>query len=472
MFLKRRTREKPNQTVAGISWSKRQARPADMDVDMVTATRWLFYTSVFSLAFRGVEIWPGVKLSDVIIAFSAIITLSLLLRGKLLFGLHKGLVNACFAFWIILLASVMLAGFWGYEFRGQQRFFPLLELGRYPIVFALFITAVHLIEQRQHLTRVLIVLLVGAACTSAISLAAFYLRAADIILPGLLTIHPGDAVFSRTKALFHDPNHYGSFLVIPALLSLVWIWKFQRERYRIGFVGSVLLFVLFSAAAVSTGSRMTVLALVFGTALAWTLYAWIKKAWRFLIWGVAMVSLLWIMSATNLGLRLNFSQGAPGVFEALLNPLAFEGVRPDSLNTSISYRLELWKAALFAFVENPGLGVGAGNFARVYPELAERYGLDIKAWNFPHSTYLGILAETGMFGFLLMVFLLGYFLWKAYSAIVSGRDQEPALALFVILIAQYVILAFLDAFPARHLWLIFGLVYAYHHISTKAGATA
>jgi O-antigen ligase len=66
-------------------------------------------------------------------------------------------------------------------------------------------------------------------------------------------------------------------------------------------------------------------------------------------------------------------------------------------------RLELWHAAIKMFESKPILGVGFGAFrqeiAIINPSLSY--------WTFPHNTYLAILSETGIVGFVVFSALIG-----------------------------------------------------------------
>jgi O-antigen ligase len=73
------------------------------------------------------------------------------------------------------------------------------------------------------------------------------------------------------------------------------------------------------------------------------------------------------------------------------------------------------------FLQYPAFGIGGSNF--VY--YATEYGLDEPV---PlHNTYIALLVETGLPGFVLFMALLGTVFWCGWK--VSGRDNEGLLFL-------------------------------------------
>jgi probable O-glycosylation ligase (exosortase A-associated) len=76
---------------------------------------------------------------------------------------------------------------------------------------------------------------------------------------------------------------------------------------------------------------------------------------------------------------------------------------------SARQRLELWKVARTIAVENPVTGVGLGAYPEAHYVTAQRPNFDPLALGHrdPHSTYLSLLAETGVVGFCLFFIMVG-----------------------------------------------------------------
>jgi len=99
----------------------------------------------------------------------------------------------------------------------------------------------------------------------------------------------------------------------------------------------------------------------------------------------------------------------------VFNPMAKERFLDNS--SSITSRIELFKAALYAFSEKPILGWGFDNFQKNVPYLKEKYNLgrrDVVLKS--HNNYLETLVNLGIFGFIFLV--LFHFSW-AYEGFKS-----------------------------------------------------
>ena len=116
-------------------------------------------------------------------------------------------------------------------------------------------------------------------------------------------------------------------------------------------------------------------------------------------------------------------------------------------------RLLLVDKGLELFERSPWFGVGLGRFEKEFADpsgLAEAPWLDRDRFNArtPHNAYVKALAETGIFGFAPLLFLLGSLAWKAPGAarrLASDGETWPAAAVAA------------GAGAALHLWTMSGL---------------
>ena len=89
-------------------------------------------------------------------------------------------------------------------------------------------------------------------------------------------------------------------------------------------------------------------------------------------------------------------------------------------------RINAWKAGLNMFASRPLCGVGAGVFEVAYGKEYKPEGTPAK-WMAPHSSYVQVLAETGLMGFVCFVAL--YYitfrrLWQARK--IAERARRAA----------------------------------------------
>jgi len=134
---------------------------------------------------------------------------------------------------------------------------------------------------------------------------------------------------------------------------------------------------------------------------------------------------------------------------------------------SPSHRAEAWRTAFATFLRNPVLGRGVGM------PIADSRFTDPSGNNQlladAHNTYISVLGETGLAGFLKFFCVVGFVVWG-----LKRRDSESE---FDRTVKFCLLLAFADALfyqsltgsyeDARHLWVLFGIAGA----AGKTGAS-
>ena len=130
---------------------------------------------------------------------------------------------------------------------------------------------------------------------------------------------------------------------------------------------------------------------------------------------------------------------------------------------SRSHRAEAWRTALVTFWQNPifGRGVGMPIADSRYTDPSGNNQLLTDA----HNTYISVLGETGLVGFITFFSIVGFILYR-----LRQRDSESE---FYGIVKLCLLLAFADAFfyqsltgsyeDARHLWALFGISAAVAH---------
>ncbi|WP_027849714.1 O-antigen ligase family protein [Marinospirillum minutulum] len=98
-----------------------------------------------------------------------------------------------------------------------------------------------------------------------------------------------------------------------------------------------------------------------------------------------------------------------GVYERALHAVSDvdQYFNNDNKATSVGARLEMWKFSILTFKEAPLLGVGAENILNNKEKLVEDEIIDSIVLHFSHShnDYMDSLAERGLLGFILLIFL-------------------------------------------------------------------
>jgi putative inorganic carbon (hco3(-)) transporter len=234
--------------------------------------------------------------------------------------------------------------------------------------------------------------------------------------------------FFRVTSLFKDPSLYGRYLVVPIAILLVAV-LLRRGRT-----------VEWAAAAV-------VCAFLF-----WGLfYSYSQSSF------VALFVVTFAVALLGIGRRLRIVL----LLCALVATLAAGAVAAESINGRsardvTSGRSRLVDVTVDAFEARPVWGVGVGGQPRA---SAQESGRGSPSRNASHTTPLTMLAELGVLGFLLYVWVLAATAWALY--LLSRRARTLGVGLAAVFLAL-VVHSFLYAgfFEDPLTWGVFGLTAA------------
>ena len=120
--------------------------------------------------------------------------------------------------------------------------------------------------------------------------------------------------------------------------------------------------------------------------------------------------------------------------------------------TSIGLRIEAWQAAWQVFADNPIFGVGLGDFIDASKSLVDAglYTKTLLALAHAHNEYLNIMAEQGLIGLVLLLFmhvgLLRFYINNIHSEIDEVKDSSYA---GIIVVLSFLVFGLPDA-PLTH----------------------
>jgi O-antigen ligase len=131
----------------------------------------------------------------------------------------------------------------------------------------------------------------------------------------------------------------------------------------------------------------------------------------------------------------------------------FQGEKIDKQN-SIGFRLEQWKAAIYAFVKKPVLGHGPGNTGIAINEVVEDGNADRVIYKdnakvnivHVHNGYLEMLVSQGIIGFMV---LMGFFIYLYWFFLVNWEVDSVISSLGLVHITGFLIF-FLTEVPFIH----------------------
>ncbi len=308
----------------------------------------------------------------------------------------------------------------------------VVEVAKACSLWLYFYLAVNFIEERRDVMLGLRAWVMSSAVVAALGIAGSLLYQ----YAGLETVF---ALQFRAQGTFEDSNLFAAHIGLSFFLTLLYWFLLDRQvRWPLLVLPLQLLAILLSASRgslMAVGAALVALAFFFSPA---------RVKWALGI-GVFMTALL-VMALPN---RDELLAGNP--ITARLTTTTVDLDNPEA-----KQRRELWEAAWRTWQANPWLGVGRGNYGL-------GMGGEAQAIGFAHNTYLGLLAETGIFGFL--TYLLGTALiaWPAISlAMQPGSASASLLGAGLMVIALAGVTINIENY--RGLWLLLGLMEAYRRV--------
>lgn len=243
----------------------------------------------------------------------------------------------------------------------------------------------------------------------------------------ILFIADGD---SRSSALFKDPNVYGPFIVVIAVILLEELISPRLLRLR-SVTGFVLLAIL----------------------IVGLIFSFSRAAWANMLLSTAVMLAILLLRRRNMRRLLGVLFGLSIVGMVVMAVVVFSG-QADFIGQRAQiqhYDTERFGAqrAGIELASHYPLGVGPGQFMYHHPVET-------------HSTYIRVLAEQGPLGLALWVSLclltLGLALANAFTGRASaGIGSAALLGAWCGLLFNSVVV---DTLHWRHLWVVAGLIWA------------
>lgn len=271
---------------------------------------------------------------------------------------------------------------------------------------------------------------------------------------GLADVHQDVGTYSSTWRIagpINEPNIWGQIVVAVVPLTLFRVIhepRLGRKLFALGILGLLLFEIL------NTYSRGAYLALLI-IAVIVLLGSRQKVAVGLASIGLAVLALVFLPSSYKERFQTL----------TLLTPSAENGIYQES---SFRGRSSEMLAGLNMFARHPLLGVGAGNYPNNYPEYAQLIGLELRSGERePHSLYVQLLSETGIFGaaaFLGFAFTLLVSLYRARKSIEHLADLQhwkPWIQAIQLSVVGYLITSiFLHGAYLRFFWIFAALAIA------------
>jgi len=302
---------------------------------------------------------------------------------------------------------------------------------------AIYLTIVNLVTTPKRLQLLAMAMVAGAIATSWGSI-GYYLRGEDLV----------EGYRARWVGTYADPNRMSMSLQYIVPIAAAFLLR-HDQKFWVRAVAGVSA-VLAVVAIVFSHSRGSFIGLVFSMVL-WVLLSERQvKAKRFGVLALAAVALVIF---------------APKTFWNRT-----ESVSDFRTDAAAMGRVHAWTVASRISLDKPLLGVGAGSFRMAWPLYAPQEAT--RAYE-AHNVFLQVLAELGIFGFLLFLTFLGASLEGAMKG-ASDPDSGWLAGALLAGSAGYLVCnlsaGFLGSSP--HFYVLFGLAAAAERVARMRNATA
>jgi O-antigen ligase len=369
-------------------------------------------------------------------ASDALMPLGILFLGGLLMSgrLRLPMITFC----LLSLSCTVASIFYNLDayFQNGQPVRMAIEVGKVASLWLLFYLFINLLQTRSDLRLLVKVWVLGAVFEALCGIGA----SLAYQLYGIET--PFSEMF-RAQGTLGDSNLFAAHLAAGVLLTLLY-------RRLSSPVATWTIFAIFAQVGgiYFSASRGGLLSFGIGLVVLWLMVASKRQKLVNAAVGLGVViSILWMINQNG-----RFTTNL--VTERLkTSTLSLDD--PEALQ-----RVTLWRAALQGFYDSPLLGVGSGNFAYLRATGSQPGGR-------AHNTYLEILCENGVLGFLVYLTFVIAVLSGLYGRGRSHLDLQRR-AVNGILFAAVLLVGLngvtISIQNYRGLWILLALVAAYERL--------
>lgn len=314
-----------------------------------------------------------------------------------------------------------------------------VEIAKSLSLWTYFYLIVNFIEERRDLLLALRAWVISSAVVAA-------LGAGGSLLYQFGGIENVYSLQFRAQGTFDDSNLFAAHVGVSLFLTLLyWFMQNRNEWWPLLAIPVHLSGIVLSA---SRGSLLAV--------------------------GIAFAALAFFFSSTRIKWAIGFAVFMAGLLLMALpnrdeilksNPVTerLTTTTVDLENPEAKQRRDLWEVAYRTWQANPWLGVGRGNYGLGQGGEAEAIG-------FAHNTYLGLLAESGIFGFgtyAMVVLTMG--VPALLTATQRGHAKASLLVAGLLVIALAGVTINIENY--RGLWMLLALMEAYRRVWFDTSAT-
>jgi len=296
-------------------------------------------------------------------------------------------------------------------------------------------------------------MMIGAVLLLAVGLAGFgifQMLTDAYFLPATFVSAVG-ANTPRAAGTFHNPNDFGTFLMVSMMLTATFMVQLKFSwKWHPALLG---MFAVLSAGLVTSFSRANWVAAAVG------LFCIAVLSRKLKLLGVAFVVFLVILMVIS-AISANFADLVFGRFLSIFKTISEFG---SFTQVSATARIQFVMGAFNMFVHNPFFGIGV----RGFPVAFDQYKpADFPIWlptRESHTLPATIIAEFGIVGFAISIWLVVVVLRAGIGAFRKTEDEylrAAQLGLVVAFIGYQVSMVFTGAITDNFFWIVTGMLFA------------
>lgn len=316
---------------------------------------------------------------------------------------------------------------------------------RFVILLTFILYVINVVQKHRHAMYVLAGLVAVGTILAAYSIAE-YMMNPQIAIENLLS---AGAALTRVSAggLYHDPNRFAAILFIPAAVTAAVTFSKLNWKYRIT---AATLFVILLGGVIASFSRSGLISVIVIVLITISL----TKRWKLsLIIGVLGLAAVFVIPELRAALFTTVER----IYEVAFG---------TSSDDSAGIRMMLAVAGMNMFFESYMLGVGFGGFPDRFTDyftLQQSVGV-----NMPHNVTYKVMAELGLAGLLLFLYLFYCVIKTGYEAF-KKSVAESQKVLYISLLSAFIgYITFYQfyggALTDSNLMLIVGLIFAGNYL--------
>lgn len=295
----------------------------------------------------------------------------------------------------------------------------ITEFLRFSSIFLLFFVAVTQITTERKFTGLLAAIAVSLIGPSVVA-------AYQLVTKSGLTF--GD-VANRVYGTFGHPNAFAFYLVLCLALFLGVFFSRKKKDIPWFSVAGILLLIVLLLLTSTRGAWL-------GFAIVVAVFGWIRFRTALLI-GVLVCGALYVFAPT-------INRFTVSAFDIDLNrtPIISRIIAPQSDDSSVAFRFQLWSEMRPKFSEQPVIGHGLGTFSLI----REQQVFDFFQGTEAHNDYLRLAIETGALGlgtYLILLFLTAKKLLLVYRSVITMRYRWIVLGMLGFF-AAFLVMSFFD----------------------------